>query len=306
VYTNGLAPCDPKTNNPPQDCDVTLSTFTPSVVDPSLFNRGLRVTWGESGTKERRIYGPPPTLGVEQGDHVTYKRNRFQIRLSDRPQGAPGDFDLELNYDDVTWEHRSPSVSPRTLIGVKVENVLVDLGAYYSDSSKYPTFIGNNDASCDAPGNPTGNVPFDPAGPFVCNSITVRFVNGAPALESYTADLRVLPVVAQTSSHSGETTQLGWTVQSSGPHAATAGKLRLSAVPAISLVTTADSNCVQIGGAIECELPVIAPGTALNAAVPVRYAGSGELSVFADVTASQFDPNTADNQSSMRWVVTGP
>ena len=95
--------------------DSSLSTFTPfnltstsrQIIAPFFADvdtrAGNQVTYGTGLVDGRNAFGVN-WIDVGYFSHRTDKLNSFQLVLIDRSDIAPGDFDIEFNYDKIQWE----------------------------------------------------------------------------------------------------------------------------------------------------------------------------------------------------------
>jgi hypothetical protein len=97
--------------------DTPLSTFTPFgltatsrqiiapfFADVDTRNAGSGVVTFGNGTVDGHTAFGVNWIGVGYFNQHVDKLNSFQLILTDRSDLAPGDFDIEFNYDQIQWE----------------------------------------------------------------------------------------------------------------------------------------------------------------------------------------------------------
>ncbi len=110
-------------NNGNVTFDAPLGTFTPFNLTPASTTRIIAPFFADVDTRgagsgvtqySTATLGGRPAFGVNWIDvgyfsGQTDKLNAFQLILTSRSDIAPGDFDIEFNYDRIAWETGSAS-----------------------------------------------------------------------------------------------------------------------------------------------------------------------------------------------------
>ena len=105
INTNGNITLDAPLTFTPFDLTSTTARFAPFFADVDTRNAGSPITFG-AGTVDGHTAFGVNWLDVDyfasSANHTN--RNSFQVILVDRSDIAPGDFDIEFNFDQIQWE----------------------------------------------------------------------------------------------------------------------------------------------------------------------------------------------------------
>jgi uncharacterized repeat protein (TIGR01451 family) len=290
VATLDLQP-DPEEENPPEEL------------------RGFRVTWGFFESVDDPLSYPAGVLVKESASEPASKRSSFQLRLIDRsdlPNGLPGDFDLELNYDGIPWENVG-------IIGIKAGGVLLDFAALKTPFFGLVPPSNVPDSPCALDPEPADDSAphFDKNVLFTCNAITVSFRDGRPNLRTYTADLRAtIDAPTDLRANAGDPFSFDLNIDSLDP--------RNEYVTATNVTSTVDlpagftfvsatpgTLCDQTGSKLRCNHGSLAAGGSLSP-VTLRLRANvdgGPLTPSVHVSADQFDPVSTNDDPTFEVTI---
>ncbi len=123
-----------------------------------------------------------------------------------------------------------------------------------------------------------------------------------------TADMRVTMAASPSTATVGQPVTLTATVTNLGGATATGVTLNetLATGPTIGTITASQGNCSRVNQAVTCALGTLANGASATVAVVLTPAAAGTLTNTATVSATQSDPNTANNNASLATPVISP
>lgn len=285
----------PQSTSLAEPCDVSFSILNISDEDFDFefesaggidinYQRALRVTWGTY---------PDPGGGIVQANNAN-NTIRFQIRIIDRSPGSAnavtfeqGDFDLEFNYDNITWQ------PPVPVVGVQSPSSTVDFSQFYSD------FLGINDeddVSNDDCSTLTAIDPsFDPTVRWPCNNITIAFREGVPELVTFTAKRSVMITATPNVLNTTEQFSANVSIANDGPDVETGATASMDLPAGSSFVGVSPSSvtCSETGSTLTCEAGEVLVNSTADFSVQLTSVEVGQMTPFVvAVGGDLYDPDT--------------
>jgi len=153
----------------------------------------------------------------------------------------------------------------------------------------------SNTATVSSPGNPTDPNPGN-------NSSTATVTVGG-------ADLQVAKTASPNPVQAGSTLTYFMQVTNKGPLAAAGVTLNdtlPAGAPLVGAPTTSAGTCAATATGFQCALGAIASGATVNITAVVRPSNAGAIVNAATATSTTFDPNPANNTSTVQTQVFSP
>lgn len=127
--------------------------------------------------------------------------------------------------------------------------------------------------------------------------------NSTPPVTS--SDLRI--TLAASSDPIGLGNQLVYTmtVINNGPDVATGVTVTDTLAAGVTFVSASPVGCINAGGAVSCDLGVLANGATANVAITVSADAVGTITNSASVAANESDPDSVNNTASVDTTIAG-
>ncbi|GMU82208.1 MAG: hypothetical protein AMXMBFR47_20790 [Planctomycetota bacterium] len=217
-----------------------------------------------------------------------------------------------LNYSGSSATLAVDPVTGRLYIADALNNRVLEYTDPRTDSTADRVFGQPNftTATANTGGRSAGTLQ-DPAG-VACDAkgnlyVSDRLNHRVLRYDLAQADLSVSATVAPASATIGAALTFSITVQNAGPVSASNATLvsTLPAGAALSSVTVSQGTFSGTGP-VTCSLGTIASGATATATIIVTTSQAGAASLTANVSGSEFDPNTSNNTGTVSATVTAP